>query len=162
MSQQSSCQGFWPKIWEFSFDSSASKWKCFGKYHHRWDLGLWIWCWNKMTSSLCSLWVHSSGPDGKMEVLRCVKDMVQRKWPEMWIAGTWYLHHVSALANTACWFENSWQRFQFLAFHILFICLTYSLQNFFCSINIKVTLKWRRVQTVEDFIMNVADDLKVT
>jgi hypothetical protein len=36
------------------------------------------------------------------------------------------------------------------------------LQTFVCSLKIKVTLKGRRFQTVEDIIMNVADDLKVS
>jgi hypothetical protein len=31
-----------------------------------------------------------------LEVLRHVRDVAQGKWPEMWIAGTWYLIHNNA------------------------------------------------------------------
>jgi hypothetical protein len=36
-----------------------------------------------------------------LEVLSRVRDAMRRKRPEMWTAGTWYLHHDNAPAHTA-------------------------------------------------------------
>jgi transposase len=78
----------------------------------------------------------------------------------MWTAGSWLLHHDNAPAHTVLSIR------QFLAKHSI-PTLPYppyspdlSLPDFFLFPKLKITLKGRRFQTVEDIITNSTNDLK--
>jgi transposase len=95
-----------------------------------------------------------------LEVLRYLRNAVQRKGPEMWTAGSWLFHHNSALAHTALSVR------QFLAKHPIPTIPQppysphLSPPDFFLFLKLKITLKRRRFQTVEYIIANATNYFK--
>jgi hypothetical protein len=60
-----------------------------------------------------------------------------------------------------CQLDNSWEDIEFLPFHFHPVHLTSPAVTFFLFPKLRITLKGRRFQTVEDVITSVTKDLKV-
>jgi hypothetical protein len=101
-------------------------------------------------ASECQTTNHNSS----LAVLRCLRDAVCRKWPEMWTAGSWLPHAHTVLS------DSSRQNIQFLPFHNPPIHLTSPVPTIFYSLNWKLLLKEEDVKTVEDIVTNSTNDLK--
>jgi hypothetical protein len=86
--------------------------------------------WYEESIRKCGLW-----EDGSFIVIMCLL--------------TWY-----------CQLDTSWQNIQFLPFHNPPYSLDFSLPGFFLFPKLRITLKRRNFQTVED-ITNVTNDLKM-
>jgi transposase len=95
------------------------------------------------------------------KVLRRLHDVVQRTGPEIWTVGSWVLHHNNAPAHTSLSIR------QFLAKHSIHTLSQrpyspdLSFPEFFLFPKVRITLKERRFETVEDDIVNVTNDLKM-
>jgi hypothetical protein len=76
----------------------------------------------------------------------------------LWEAGSSIIMH---LLTQHCQLDNSWEGIQFLFFHFPPIHLTSPLMTFFFLFpKLRLTLKGRRFQTVEDIITNATKELK--
>jgi transposase len=93
--------------------------------------------------------------DFYLAVLRHLQDAVQSKQPKIWTEGSWFLHHNNAPIHA----ESSVR--QFLAKHWILTLPKppyspdLSPHNSFLFHKLKITLKGRRIQTVEDSINKV-------
>jgi transposase len=76
----------------------------------------------------------------------------------LWEAGSSIM--IMPLLTQHCKLDISCQNFQFLPFHDPPCSPDLSPPNFFLFPKLKITLKGRRFQTVEDIITNVTNDLK--
>jgi hypothetical protein len=74
-----------------------------------------------------------------LAVLGCLQDVVQRKQPEMWEAGSSIT--IMRLLTQHCQLDNYWGNIQFLPFHNPLIHLTSPLQTSFYSLNSKLPLQ---------------------
>jgi hypothetical protein len=95
---------------------------------------------------------HEFSPEGQtvnqdfyLAVLRCLWDVIWRKWPEMWTVGCWFLHLCNGPAHTAPSIR------QFLPSHNPHIHLTSPIPTSSYSLNSKLPLKeedFRQQKTV--------------
>jgi hypothetical protein len=68
---------------------------------------------------------------------------------------------IMCLFTEHCQLDSAWQNILFLSFHDPTCSSDLSLPNFFLFPKLKITLKRRRIQTVENIITNATNELKV-
>lgn len=92
------------------------------------------------------------------KVLKCLQDVVQRMWPEMWTAGCRLLHD-NAPAHISLSIKQFLAKYSIPTLQQCPYSPDLSPPDLFIFPKVRTTLKERRFQTVED-VINATNDLK--